>query len=213
MLGLNWTSRTKASNLLYGRSRSIRKYTTRRLVNHTIPRRIHRLPMEYPSHLRQGLEHTRSHASPTPRYRQLSRTSHFRRQKHKLRLSMSDLIPLASHRPRFGPRATQRWTSTKTRVLGRVHRKRGIVRVSARKSVLETVSANEKGIENATETETETGSRGEMGQEVGEVGAAEIVGSTIHTRVEIGRWQKEWDFELFFLSFLTLTSCLDGTPV
>ena len=49
-------------------------------------------------------------------------------------------------------------------VLGRVLRKRGIVRVSGKRNVVETENGIEKGIENAngTETETETDSRGEI---------------------------------------------------
>lgn len=102
---------------------------------------------------------------------------------------MSLLIRLASRHPRFVPKATQRWKWTKIHVPGRVHPKRGIVRVNARRSVLETVSAIENG------TETEIDSRGEMAQGAVVVRAAEIVGTIIHTRVGIGRWQKEWDFE------------------
>jgi len=199
---LNWTSRIKASNILCGRSRSIRKYIIRHLVIHTIPRRIRRPPMGYPSHLRRDPEHTRDHVSLTPRYRLLSRTCRFPRPKHMPR-STSHRIRLGSRHPRLVPRATQRWTSTKIHVLDRVLRKRGIVRVSAKRSVLESESAIETGNENGTETETEIGSRDGMAQGAVVVRAAETVGSITHTRVEIGRWRKEWDFETVFLFTFT----------
>lgn len=110
---------------------------------------------------------------------------------------MSLLIRLASRHPRFVPKATRRWKWTKIHVLDRVLLKRGTVRVSARRTVLETVSAIEKGIENATETEIDF--RGEMVQEAVVAQAAEIVGTITHTRVGIGRWQKEWDFKTVVL--------------
>lgn len=150
--------------------------------------------MDYPSHLRRGLEHTRDHVSLTPRYRLLSRMCRFPHQKPMHQSSMSHHIRLGSRHPRFVPRATQRWTWTKIHVLGRVPRKRGIVHVSAKRSVLETESAIETG------NGTEIGSREEMAQGAVVVRAAEIVGSVTHTRVEIGRWQKEWDFETVFVS-------------
>jgi hypothetical protein len=151
--------------------------------------------MDYPSHLRRGLEHTRGDVSLTPRYRLLSRMCRFPRQKHMPRSSTSRRIRPGSRHRRFVPKATQRWTWTRIHVLGRVPRKRGIDHVSAKRSVLETEteSAIEKG------NGTEIGSRDEMAQGAVVVRAAEIVGSTTHTRVEIGRWQKEWDFETVFV--------------
>jgi hypothetical protein len=113
---------------------------------------------------------------------------------------MSHLILLASRHLRFVPRTTPKWTLTKIHALDRILRKRGIVRVTARRNALETENAIEKGNESVTETETEIGSLGEMAQEVEVDRAAEIEGSIIHTREQIGRWQKEWDFELFFFS-------------
>jgi len=71
--------------------------------------------------------------------------------------------------------------------------------------VLETESAIEKGngngnaTETETETETEIGSRDETAQGAVVVRGAESVDSITHTQVEIGRWQKEWDFETVFL--------------
>lgn len=178
-----------------------------------MPRHMHQLPMDYRRHLQRGLEHTRNHVCLTARHRQLSRMCRPRRQRRTPRSSTSLLIRLAFHRPRFVPKVIQRWKWTKIHVLGRVHPKRGIVRhVSARRSVLETESTIVKGIENATETETEIGSRGEMGQGAVVVRVAEIAGSISHMRVEIGRWQKEWDFDFFFFRFFSQFCILDGTP-
>ena len=74
--------------------------------------------------------------------------------------------------------------------------------------MLESESAIETGNENGTETETEIGSHDGMAQGAVVVRAAETVGSITHTRGEIGRWQREWDFETVFLSHLYV---LDGT--
>lgn len=197
-LALNWINRIKVSRLLYGRSRSIRKYTIHRLVIYTIPRRIRRLPMGYPSHRRRGLEHTRNDACLTSRYRQLSRMCRSLRQKHITRPSMSLLIRRGFRHRRFVPRVAQRWRSTKIHVLGRVLRKRGTVRVSARRNVPETESAIENGNGNGNATETEIGSRDETAQGAVVVRCAESVDSITHTQAEIGRWQKEWDFETVF---------------
>lgn len=91
--------------------------------------------------------------------------------------------------------------------LGRVLLKRGIDHVIARRSVLGTANVIERGSETATETEIDF--RGETVRGV-VARAAETVGSITHTRVGIGRWQKEWDCDLIHIFFCRLW-ILDGT--
>lgn len=93
--------------------------------------------------------------------------------------------------------------------LGRVLLKRGIDHVIARRSVLGTANVIEIGSETATATETEIGFRGETVRGV-VARAAETAGSITHTRVGIGRWQKEWDCDLIHIFFCRLW-ILDGT--
>lgn len=94
----------------------------------------------------------------------------------------------------------QRWRWTRTHARDRARRRRGTDHDSGRRSAGESGSAIEKEI--ASETETEIGSRGAMGREAAVERAAEIVGSITHMQVEIGRWQREWDFDCFRVSQL-----------
>lgn len=64
------------------------------------------------------------------------------------------------------------------------------------KNVCETGNGTAIGTGNVSETET--GFHGEMGQGEVAVEAEGVADSITRIRVEIGRWQKEWDSELLF---------------